>query len=200
MSAIITEEIPRQAFEHITERIGAILLLEITNQFSIKSIDIPFEIYLDRIEPIDKSEDIVINVSLGSVTYDNQNEFSSAGSNNFYIDVYCNAQETSTKTASTDARLKLHQISGIIRYILSSTKYKCLGYDFGLISGTYVQSINFDDNFPKEDGSMFRMARINFLVRADEFTNPDDYVDFLGNDTTIKLSDTNKGFKLTFNI
>ena len=200
MSAIITEEIPRQAFEHITERIGAILLLEITNQFFIKEIDTPFEVYVDRIEPIDKSEDIVINVSLGSVTYDNQNEFSSAGSNNFYIDVYCNAQETSTKTASTDARLKLHQVCGIVRYILSSPKYKFLNYDVGVVSGTYVQSINFDDNFPKEDGSMFRMARLNFLVRADEFTNPDDYVDFFGNDTTIKLSDTNKGFKLTFNI
>jgi len=199
MSAKITEIIVEQSFEVLTETIGAILLLELTNQKELHCIDFDLEAFVERIEPIDKSEDVVVNVSLNNVSYDNHNEFEVQGNNTFNIDVYTYGLETSTQTADKDVSLKLQKVIGWIRYILSSTKYKTLGFAPGLVAGTYVQSINFDDTFGKEDGSMSRMARLVFSVRANEFQNSDDSKAFNRNDTIIKLDLTEKGYKLIFN-
>jgi len=200
MSATITEIIQEQGFELITKQLGAIMLLELTNQLELQKCHIDLGVFLERIEPIDKSEDVVVNVSLNSINYDEHNEFEVHGAHTFNLDVYSFGEETIGKTASTDVRIKIQKIVGLVRYILSSTKLKTLGFEPGLISGTYVQSVNFDDTYGKEDGSMARMARVVFLVRAFESQDPDEYNNnFTGNDTVIKIESTDKGYKLTFN-
>lgn len=199
MAILIDEIIPVQGFEVVTQQIGAILLLELDNQNNIQSTDYGLDVYLERIEPIDKSEDIVVNVSLDNMQNVQHNEFSLEGQNTFNIDVYCFGEESSTETASTNVRVKLQRVVGWIRYILSSPKYKTLDFAPGLIGGTYVQSITFDDNFGKEDSSMTRMARLQFMVRVYEQQNEDLTAEFTGNDTVIKLGLTEKGYKLIFN-
>ena len=201
MSAKITEIIAEQSFEILTKEVGAILLLELENQLSIQECDSDIElgVFIERITPIDKSEDVVVNVSLNSANYDNHNEFESQGMHTFNIDTYTFGVDSLNETANTNVRLKLQKITGWIRYILQSTKYKTLGFAPGLVSGTYVQSINFDDNYGKEDSSMNRMSRLVFSVRASEFQNSDDSKAFLRSDTTIKLDSTEKGYKLIFN-
>ena len=199
MSAKITEIIAEQSFEILTKEVGAILLLELTNQITLQSSDIDLGVFIERIEPVDKSEDVVVNVSLNNVNYDNHNEFTSQGSHTFNIDVYCFGEASTDENANDNVRIKLQKITGWIRYVLQSTKYKTLGFEHGLIGGTYVQSINFDDSFGKEDGSMTRMSRLVFSVRASEFQDSDELLAFTGNDTTIKLGLTNKGYKLIFN-
>lgn len=200
MAAIITEIIPEQGFELITKQLGAIMLLELTNQIVIQNYSIDLGVFLERIEPIDKSEDVVVNVSLNSVNYDEHNEFEVQGSHTFNLDITSFGEESIDTNASTDVSVKIQKIVGWIRYILSSTKLKTLGFAPGLISGTYIQSINFDDTYGKEDSSMSRMARIVFSVRAFESQDPDESNNnFTGNDTVIKIASTDKGFKLIFN-
>lgn len=199
MSAKITETIQSQAFEVLTQTIGAILLLELTEQKTIQSYDMDLGVFIERIEPIDKSEDVVVNVSLGAVNYDNHNEFESQGIHTFNIDTYTFGLESASQTANDNVRLKLQKVTGWIRYILQSTKYKTLSFNPGFVGGTYVQNINFDDNFGKEDTAMSRMSRLVLSVRASEFQNSDEILEFTGNDTTIKLDSTNKGFQLIFN-
>lgn len=201
MSIKITEIIAEQSFEILTKEVGAILLLELENQLSLEECNsgIDLGVFIERIEPIDKSEDVVVNVSLNSVNYDNHNEYDSQGSNIFNIDVYAFGAASVDENASDNVRLKLQKITGWIRYILASTKYKTLGFVPGLVGGTYVQSINFDDTFGKEDGAMTRMSRLVFSVRAIEFQNADDSKVFNRNDTSIKLDLTEKGYKLIFN-
>lgn len=200
MSATITEIIQEQGFELITKQLGAIMLLELTNQLELQKCHIDLGVFLERIEPIDKSEDVVVNVSLNSINYDEHNEFEVHGAHTFNLDVYSFGEETIDKTSSTDVRIKIQKIVGWVRYILSSTKLKTLVFEPGLISGTYIQSVNFDDTYGKEDGSMTRMARVVFLVRAFESQDPDEYNNnFTGNDTVIKIESTDKGYKLTFN-
>jgi len=199
MSAKITEIIEEQSFEILTKEVGAILLLELNNQITLQSSDIDLGVFLERITPVDKSEDVVVVVSLNSVPYDNHNEFESQGTHTFNIDTYTFGIESSDEKANDNVRIKLQKITGWIRYILSSTKYKTLGFAPGFIGGTYVQSINFDDSYGKEDGAMTRMSRLVFSVRASEFQNPDDSKVFNRNDTTIKLDSTEKGYKLIFN-
>lgn len=199
MSAKITEIIEEQSFEILTKEVGAIILLELTNQITLQSFGIDLGVFIERIEPVDKSEDVIINVSLNNVNYDNHNEFTSQGTHIFNIDVYCFGESSINETANDNVRLKLQKITGWIRYILQSTKYKTLGFELGFIVGTYIQSINFDDSFGKEDGSMTRMSRIVYSVRANEYQNSDELVAFTGNNTTIKLGLTEKGYKLIFN-
>lgn len=199
MSAKITEIIAEQSFELLTKKVGAILLLELTNQIALQNSDIDLGVFIERITPIDKSEDIVVNVSLNSVPYDNHNQFESQGTHTFNIDTYGFGIASADESANTNISLKLQKVTGWIRYILSSTKYKTLGFEPGLVGGTYVQSINFDDNYGKEDGAMTRMSRLVFSVRASEFQNPDDSQPFTINNTNITLSSTNKGYKLIFN-
>ena len=201
MSAKITEIIAEQSFEILTKEVGAILLLELDNQLNLEacSSGIDLGVFIERIEPVDKSEDVVVNVSLNNVNYDNHNEFTSQGTHTFNIDVYAFGEASTDETANDNVRIKLQKITGWIRYILQSTKYKTLGFAPGFIGGTYVQSINFDDSFGKEDGAMTRMSRLVFSVRASEFQDSDELLAFTGNDTTIKLDLTDKGYKLIFN-
>lgn len=199
MSAKITEIIAEQSFEILTKEVGAILLLELDNQITLQSYDVDLGVFIERIEPVDKSEDVVVNVSLNNVNYDNHNEFESQGTHTFNVDVYAFGEASTDETANDNVRLKLQKITGWIRYVLQSTKYKTLGFVPGLVGGTYVQSINFDDSFGKEDGAMTRMSRLVFSVRASEFQDPDDIKAFLRSDTSIKLDLTEKGYKLIFN-
>lgn len=199
MSAKITEIIAEQSFEILTKEVGAILLLELENQKTLQNYDIDLGIFIERMIPISDSEDVVVNVFLNNVGYDNQNEFESQGTHTFNIDVYTFGVDSVDESANTNVMLKLQKITGWIRYILSSTKYKTLGFSPGLVGGTYLNSISFDDSFGKEDGAMVRMSRLVFSVRASEFQNSDDILEFTGNDTTVKLDLTEKGYKLIFN-
>lgn len=198
---LITEQIPEQSFELITKQLGAILLLELDNQNKMSCSKYDIQTFLERTIPIDKSEDVVVNISLNSVNYDEHNEFSVQGSHNFNIDVYTFSDDNIYNTADENSRIKLHRVVGWIRYILSSTKYKYLNInnDACHISGSYLQSINFDDNFGNQDASMSRMCRIVFNVRADENQDPDQATDFTINETNFKISNTEKGYKLIFN-
>ncbi len=196
---LITEQIPEQSFELIAKQLGAIILLELENQNKLSCSKYDIQTFLERTIPIDKSEDVVVNISLNSVNYDEHNEFSVHGSHNFNIDVYTFSDDNICQTADQRSVIKIHRVVGWIRYILSSTKLKTLGFEPGIIGGTYVQSINYDDNYGNQDGSMSRMCRIVFNVRAFEIQDPDEITEFTINDTVIKLSNTDKGYKLIFN-
>ena len=66
MSAKINIEIPQQNFEKVVDQVGAVILLELSNQNTINSFGFDFGVYKERQTPIDKSEDSVINVSLAN--------------------------------------------------------------------------------------------------------------------------------------
>lgn len=199
MAIFITEQIPEQGFELITKQIGAILLEEIENQNLLSYSNMDLGVFIERTIPIDKSEDVVINISLNSINYDEHNEFEVHGAHSFNIDFDVFGQDSIEQNADTDVRIKIQKVVGWARYILSSPKLKTLGFEPGLISGTYVQSVNFDDTYGKEDGAMNRFCRMVFSVRAFEVQNPDESSDFALNDTGIKIDSTDKGYKLTFN-
>ena len=67
--AIITETIPRQGFEIVQNRIGEILLLELTNQKALQGFTSDFGVFLERQEPFDKEEDVMITVMLSGADY-----------------------------------------------------------------------------------------------------------------------------------
>ena len=199
MSAKINIEIPQQNFEKVIDQVGAIMLLELSNQNTISSFGFDFGVYKERQTPIDKSEDSVINVSLANSDNSNFNEFSYESNSQIYIDVYVNGYDTDTLTASDFTKLRLHKLVGKIRYILSNTVYKTLGFPFGFIKGTYLNSIAFDDNYGNQDGAFNRMARLTFNVRHIEDCENEIETLLEGNDTVVRLDLTNRGYKFNFN-
>lgn len=197
--ALINYIIPMQAFEVVLNKIASILLIEVSNQVTLNSLNDQVEVYTERMTSFDKSEDVLINVSLASSNFQNITKRDSTGLTDFYIDVYARGFESDLSTGEKDSRNKLHRYMGMCRHILSSSRYMYLGFEPGLIGGVYVNSINYDDNYDNQDAAYIRMARLNLSVRIYEFQDMDIPVEFLGNDTIIKLSNTDKGQKLIFN-
>ena len=199
MAVLITEIIPLQNFEIIKDKLGVILLEELSNQKTIQSLSSDLGIFIERQEPYDDSEDVVVNISQNNVSFGSIDEKISQGNISFNIDVYASGNATIDFDGNTITRKKLDLILGWIRYILSSTKYQTLGFQKGFIGGTFVDSIQYDDNYGSQDGAFVRMARLQFSVRANESQQMWNGLEFTGNDTVTKLDSGTKGYKLIFN-
>lgn len=199
MATIINEIIPMQGFEFVALQIQTILNDELLNQKILQDFDSNFEVFLERQEAYDNSEDVMINVSLNGINYSETTQKDSQGSTSYFIDVYTPGVESDSQTGNEDSRKKMHLFIGMIRYILSSTKYQSLGFPIGLIGGKYVENIQFLDNYGNQDASFIRFGRITFSVRIQENQESWTGITITGNDTTIKLDTTDEGFKLTKN-
>jgi hypothetical protein len=177
----------------------------LTNQKRIQGIESDFGVFLEREEPYDKSEDVMITVMLHGSDYAGFTQKDSQGHTSYIIDVFAGGAGTPTEQPSIAARRKIFEYVGMIRYILSSTKYQSLGLPQGLIGGKYVESIKFDIDFSNfgnhsnYDGSFIRFARILFTVRIQENQALWTGIPLLGNDTLVTLDNTSKGFQLKFN-
>lgn len=199
MAVLITEKIELQNFEIIKDKLGVILFEELINQKRLQCVDIDLNVFIERQEPYDDAEDVVINITENNIAYDSIDEKNSQGNISFDIDIYASGNATIDIDGNTNVRRKIDIVKGWIRYILSSTKYKTLDFPKGFIGGTYVNSIQNDKNYGTQDGSFVRVTTINFSVRASEIQEMWNGLEFTGNDTVIKLDDGTKGYKLIFN-
>ena len=205
MSAIITEIIPPQPVEIIENRIGEILVTEIANQQNLQFLTENVGVFLERIEPFEKSEDVGILLTLYDGDYSEFTQQSSQGSYMYYIDLYCTGEGNSTETASINSKNKIQKYVGMIRYILSSGKYPTLGFPYGLIGNKHIKKILYDVNYSNfgnhsnYDGSYVRFCRMILMVNCIE--NQDLWlgIPLQGNDTNITYENTSKGIQLIFN-
>jgi len=202
--AQITEVIPEQASLIIQRKIAEILLLELTNQKALQSLTSEFEVYTERIEPYDKSEDVLISLALRESTEAEHTADSGIINNVYFIDVFTGGQESQTEDMSTNVHRKLSKYVGMIRYILSSPKYPTLGLPRGIIANRHIMKLTYDTdysnwgNHSNYDGAGIRFCRIIYSVTAVEYTTLPTGVPLEGNDTIIEIG-TNKGIQLIFN-
>lgn len=210
---MIPSIIPQQNYELIRDRIGLILYQELENQFDLSGDtdlqkplqtlgDYPesLDVYIDRIVPFDEAEMPVINVAYNGTPYDSNNPTYSDGLNTYLIDVYVKSQsnEDNNETdADRLAAIKLSSILGKIRFILRYSDYKTLGFAPGFIGNTKVASINILGalrNDSQQDANRALIGRIVFEVRCIETVATIGPKDAQGFYTTVKLSDTDKGY------
>lgn len=199
MSVLINEIIPIQNFELVKNSVEVILFNELNNQIKLQCKQLCIDVYTERQEPYDNAEDVVVNISLNNIPYSTIDEKTTNGNLSFKIDVYTRGYTDLEYQGNKISRSKLELVVGWIRYILSSTKYKTLGFERGFIGGTNIESIQFDDNYGNQDSSYVRMATLNFTVRVIENQEMWNGIELLGNDTIVKLDNSSKGYKLTFN-
>lgn len=204
MASIITELIPDQPFQIIQNRIGEILLEEITAQHALQSLESSFELFVERIHPYDVSEDVVITLACREQDNEEYTQQSSQGKNLYFIDIFCGGIESADRSMSEDVRLKLFKYVGIVKYILNSGKYPTLGLPRGLIGNKHVKKVTFDTdysnwgNHSNYDGAGIRFCRILFSVMAKEETELWQGIPLQGNDSVV-YTGTNKGTQLKFN-
>jgi len=199
MASIITDIIPIQNFEVCLNKIGVVLLEELTNKITLKSLTDDLEVFIARQTPYGKEEDVMINITFDNSNYSGKTQKDRQGLTNYNIDIFCQGIESESETGSTSSRVKLMRYLGMISFILSSTKYKTLGFENNLIGGTMVDSIQVQNNYGSQEANYISFARVSFSARLQEFQDAWDGVPFSGNDTTIKLDLTNKGYQLIFN-
>jgi hypothetical protein len=188
--------IPAQSYELIRDRITLILGVEIANQFLLTSDDdIDAPVYMERYIPIDKTEPSIVNVCLASGNFDNKHQGCVDGNYIYNIDVYTRAETTSTDDGGTLSTTRLHKLLGVCRSILETPVYKKLEYDnINFICSTGVKTINISDPQNNQDASGLMMGRLQFHVRVKETTELIEAAALAGQDTTVKLALTNKGY------
>jgi len=199
MAVLITEIIPTQGFEIVEYTLGAILLEEITNQVTLQSLDEKVEVYVERMTPYDKSEDVLINVQLSNIDLGGQTQSGQQGNCTFLIDVYVRGEETEMSSGSDVSLLKRNKYLGMIRYILASTKYKTLGFSGGAVTSVRVTSIQNEVNAGRMDAAFIKYGQLSVTVLVNEIQAMWEGIPLFGNDTTVKIENTEKGFKLIFN-
>lgn len=198
--ALITTPIGEQGYEKVRDAIGAILLLELTNQKTLQGFDEEIKIYRERLTPMQSDDNLYLNVLLDNAQYSNKTPADSQGLTLYNIDAYGTGITNGSVTGDLDSATRIHKFLGMCRYILDSTHYNRLGLPLGLISGVAVQSINMlDAPIHEGDSDYTRFGRLTVAVRICENQALWDSVELLGNDTQVKLDETDRGFVYTLN-
>ncbi|QHJ82254.1 MAG: hypothetical protein [Caudoviricetes sp.] len=199
MNPRITSIIPKQNFETVREQIGAILLIELENQKTLQGFSYPINVYSEYSGGIGIEDEVNINVSLSSSNFGGKTQKDAQGNTVFNIDIFSNAKETANKTGSEISAGRIGKFLGMIRFILSHTEYKTLGFELGFIGGTYFESFEFtEQNYFPQDGANVKMCRITFSARLQENQTMSPINILEGNETNVKLELTEKGYKYKF--
>lgn len=196
---LITELIPQQGFEKALYKTALVLFTELTAQKDTHNNMPDFSVFVERMTPYDKSEGVMINVTTNAINYGQYTERDSQGKTDFNIQVYSPLEHTYIDANDDTKTFTLHKVIGLIRYILQSTRYLRLDLPAGLIGGTYVENIQFFDDFNNQDGANIRMANMVFSVRVQENQELWAGVTLFNNTSQIKLDDTDLGYKVISN-
>ena len=195
----ILDAIPRQNFEIVGERIGEIIFDELNTQKDVQQFSDPINVFSERTIGFGNEEQIFINVTLSSASYSEKTQKDQQGETIFNIDIFSNGKESDNTTGSKDASLRMQKFLGMIRFILSHTEYKTLGFPLGFIGGTSFDSFEIlDPDYTRQDGSFFKMCRILFSVRIWENQSMAKFSVLDGNSTNVKLQLTEQGYQYNF--
>lgn len=168
--AILSETITEQGFAKVANRIAEILVEEIANQIEAQGFQENVEVFLERIEPFSKEEDVAITVAFKENDFEGYTQRSSQGNCMYFIDLFCSGYGQDDIPPSIVSKTKLYRYLGLIRYILSSGKIPTLLFERGLIGTKYIKKIMVDTdysnfgNHSNYDASYIRFARVIFIV------------------------------------
>lgn len=199
MAALITALIAAQSFELVRDKVGAILALELANQVTLGGDDVlGAEVWKERIIPFDKTELPAINVTVMEGNYDGQTVKQADGTYTILIDGEVNAKSTSANDGDKLAMLKCQKLMGCIRAIIQDPQYRTLGYAQGFVMSRQITKIAFGNKY-QGDALNTVMGRLMLTVKVPETTELLEAVEIGGSDTTVKLEETEKGYKWTVN-
>lgn len=199
MPALINTAIPKQNFELIGDKIGAILTLELNNQKILDDTLPAVKIFRERWTAFDKTELPAINIMLVKGTYDRKTRRLVHGDYSYFIEVYANSPATADNKGDELSAQTMLRITGLIRAILENPAYEILGYERNEgIETTGVQSINILEKDNTKDALSTTQCRIVFNVKVPEGTPLSTGVLCTASGATVTLSESANGYQYEF--
>jgi hypothetical protein len=198
MAALITNIIPKSGWEICRDAIGAILLIELTNQKTLQGNAFPEEIegqiMLESLIPADSANQISINILPDSADYTDHTQSQATAMYRYFIDIYTSG------TSSEDSARRRDKFLSMCAYIFNSAFYRTLGLSApqGLIGGVYTYKFQVTDPIKKEDTDFTSFARLQLHVKVQEVAGVWDGFDLLINNTSVKLENSDKGYIFVF--
>lgn len=195
--AKIKNIIPVTNFEKVRDRIGEIIVEELTEQLymGVTGIDPEFKVFVERFVPFDITELPAISVSFANGDYSNYDSKSTDGNYTFNVDVYTASDTEGDVPGDQLATFKLERLIGILRGILKSSHYLTLGFDRPSISNTKISNIQIADPKNYKDAGSVMHGRIVFHVRVTEDVELSTTFASNGFFTSWVLFGTNKGYQ-----
>lgn len=189
--------IPQQSFEHVRDRIGAILADELqsqVNNFYNDDAEVS-DVWVERWVPFDKTELPAVNVCLAQGELGSRTQIHTDGTYTYNIDCYHSAKSSDTEDGDSAAMIKLQRLIGICRAIVENPRFKTLGFaaTFG-IGNRGISNIGIG-TAPKEDAVSVVMGRLQMVVRVPETTELKVPAVIAGYETQVKLALTEKGYR-----
>jgi len=200
MAAVIPGIIPTSGYQICRDAIGAIILLELTQQKinqgnTLFPETIAGQITLESMIPTDSVNEISINILPDEGEFIDHTQSQATGMYRYFIDIH-----TAGKS-SADSALRRDKFMSMCLYIFNSAYYRTLGLPVpqGLIGGVYTKKFQVQDPHKREDSNYTSFARIQLMVKVQEVAGVWDGVPLQINNTIVKLELTNKGYIFVFN-
>lgn len=195
----INTSLGKQGFEVIKEQIGAILTTELENQKQLQGFNLPINVFLDRQNPFDNSENLMFNVGLRSYQKENKSQFNAHVTATYSIDVFVSTRQNNVNRGDLISTNIRDRYIGLVDAILSSTLYVKLLYETPMLMGTMVTNVQTYEPQNDMDAKFVSMSRLTFEVRYSE-----DYVTWNGLPfssmfTDVRLDLTENGYKYELN-
>jgi hypothetical protein len=193
--SIIKAIIPAQSFEILRDRICEILTDEISNQYTLtQDENLKLKVWRERTIPFDQTELPAVNVMLVRGESENKNAPSVNVTYTFYIECHAKSKTTSSERGDTNASIRNHQITGVVRAILDDAQYKTLGFNPPFIGKKRVLSIDFANAETTTEMLSIAPSRLAFQVTVPETVAMKDISLIAGYQSKLKLNDSEKGF------
>lgn len=191
----ISEKILKQSFELVFDRLAFILLDEITNQKDLQDFEEDFVIMKEMVSPPDNSNEVLLNILFDSSSKSSQGQKDSNNRLVYFIDIYTTGVASDEKSGDEYTTDLMHKYLRLVDYILSYTGYNMLDFDYGIIGGTSVESLNVMEPENEGNSNFSRFGRATFSVKALEQRTLFEGSFLEETDTKVKLELTDKGYQ-----
>jgi hypothetical protein len=199
---MIQGRIPPRAFEIIRNRICEILVAEFANQYTLsgdvdadRDTDLKdVKIWMERLIPFSVSELPAINVGIERGDYANYHQGQADGDYRFFMECNTSAPTNDSDSGDTNSKVWVHKLMGMAQAIITDPLYKILNFRPGqYIKHHHVESFVFAES-TRQDAENVTMARTAVVVKAVETNALLDPGLIAGQDTHVKLHETDKGY------
>lgn len=194
----ITTAIAPRVHEIIRDRVAYIIADEYGYQTNI-TYDLPqMPVYTHRYKPVMPDELPIAVVTNSTGNFDNQTVIKSDGTFTISIDVYQNGVSSDDQGGDEVASIAAHRIAGVVMGILEDPIYKILDFDPGFIMSSHVTSFE-SGEIDRQDSTSINAVRITLTVKAVQSEKTQNAIPIAGNDTTVMMGESEKGYFYQFN-
>lgn len=192
--ALINDTIPADYFQLIRDKIAAILLDELSNQFTLsgnKDFDLS-QIWNERRRPFNLSELPAVNLSIGPLSYGAKFGLQRQPEVMYWIDVYNSKLYTDDADADALSSDGAWSMLRAVQFILDHASYRTLELS------PYVMHTECVRITPGEaemsDGARCSILRLEFQVKTQSIIPANEPINWALSDSKVKIGTTELGY------